>query len=165
MEHNFYGADDIQMAFFRLGQVSYLELGWVPQSLFWGNCTDFWNIIFTGQMIFGWHFDDYDWNDECSVLTGGRYSCRVCVQQLRQCYTESCNGCGVLRQDILCVQGMWTMHLDHPPLCRSLVGLWIFRKFNISGNFPKISGNISKSLEVIMSIIFIRIWWYPWQLS
>ena len=37
------------------------------------------------------------------------------------------------------------------------IGLYVFRKFNISGNLPEFAGNISNSLEVITSIIFIRI--------
>ena len=37
------------------------------------------------------------------------------------------------------------------------VGLLIFRKFHISVNLWKISGNIRKSLEIVTSIIFIRI--------
>jgi len=40
------------------------------------------------------------------------------------------------------------------------LGLYIFGKFNISENFPEIFGNISKSLEVITSLLFVQIGWY-----
>ena len=41
---------------------------------------------------------------------------------------------------------------------------WDCKLSSISGNFPVISGNISQSLKVIMSIIFIWIHWYSWTL-